>query len=334
MARPKAPTLADVARQAGVATPTASKALSGAPYVRAETRAKVLAAADNLGYKGHAQGLPLVSGRTYTVGMLTSDAQGRFTMPLMLGVERSLATGRMGILFCDARADPIRELHWVQTLLSRNVDGVIVTAHRSDPRSSITHLLNVPVVYAYSPSEDDTDVSLAPNDLQGGRLAGQHFAELGRTRPAYVGGPKSYAASHLRRDGFVEALRSNGLDLATPEMFVPWEEKAGRHAARALQQRETVLDCVFCASDQIARGVSEELQALGVRVPEDIAVVGFDDWGVMTLATEPTLTSVSMNLDRVGELAASRLLQLIAGESVETGIEYVDCELIVRGSSV
>lgn len=332
--KPKAPTLADVARQAGVATPTASKALSGAPYVRAETRAKVLAAAEFLGYRPNTQARALQSGRTYTVGLLTSDAQGRFTMPLMLGVEHSLATGRMGILFCDARADPIRELHWVQTLLSRNMDGVIVTAHRSDPRTSISHLLNVPVVYAYSPSEDESDVSVAPNDRQGGRLAGEHLTELGRQKLAYVGGPKSYVASFQRRDGFVEALHEKGLDLAVPELFIPWEEKAGRRAARTLLQRETPLDAVFCASDQIARGVSEELQAHGVKVPDDVAIVGFDDWGVMTLATEPTLTSLSMNLDRVGEIAATRLLELIGGAPVASGVEYVDCELLVRGSSV
>lgn len=334
MTRSKAPTLADVARQAGVATPTASKALSGAPYVRAETRARVMAAAEFLRYKPNTQARALQSGRTYTVGLLTSDAQGRFTMQIMLGAERSLATGRMGILFCDARADPVRELHWVQTLLSRNVDGVIVTAHRSDPRTSITHLLNVPVVYAYSPSEDESDVSVAPDDRQGGRLAGEHLIEVGRRRLAYVGGPKSYLASYLRRDGFVDALHASGLEFATQELFVPWEEKAGRRAARTLLQRGGDLDGVFCASDQIARGFSEELQAHGVKVPEDVAIVGFDDWGVMTLATEPSLSSLSMNLDKVGELAATRLLELIGGAPVASGIEYVGCELIVRGSSV
>jgi LacI family transcriptional regulator len=324
--------LTDVATRAGVTVGTASKALAGTGSLRLETRQRVLAAAEFLHYFPNQQARTLLSGRSYTVGLITSDAPGRFSVPVMQGAEDSLATGQMAILFCDARGDSVREQHWIRTLVARNVDGFIVTSHRSDPRSSISAEVPVPVVYAYSPSEDASDVSVVPDDVQGGRLAGEHLLEVGRRRIAYVGGPDSYLASHLRMQGFVEALAAAGLSPATAPLFVPWEEAAGRRAARILTARGDDLDAVFCASDQIARGLLDELSAQGVRVPQDIAVVGFDDWDVMTLAARPQLTSVGMNLTRVGQVAAVRLLEAISGQR-SPGLELVPCELAIRASS-
>jgi LacI family transcriptional regulator len=250
----------------------------------------------------------------------------------MLGAEDSLATGQMAILFCDARADPVREQHWLQTLVARNVDGIIVTSHRSDARPSISKLVPVPVVYAYSPSDDPEDTSVIPDDEHGGRLAGEHLTNVGRQRLVYIGGPTSFTASHLRLRGFQSAIDGTNAELVTPPIFTDWEEDGGRQAARILLQRGVTFDGVFCASDQIARGFLDEVHARGIRVPEDIALVGFDNWEVMTGATRPRLTSIDMNLKRVGEVAATRLLDLIAGDS-RPGEEFVPSELFIRESS-
>ncbi|MFI8593281.1 LacI family DNA-binding transcriptional regulator [Microbacterium sp. NPDC078428] len=327
------PKLADVARVAGVSTGTASKALTGRGALRRDTRERVLAAAEKLGYEPNVAALGLVSGRSYTVGLITSDQLGRFSVPVMLGAEDSLATGQMAILFCDAREDPVRERHWIRTLSARNVDGILVTSLRSDPRPSLSDLVSVPVVYAYSPSERPDDISVVPDDAQGGRLAGDHLLEVGRTRLAYVGGPASYTASHLRLRGFREALAAAGLDLTTAPLFVSWEEEAGRQAARMLLRRGDEFDGVFCASDQIARGLIDELSSAGVSVPDDVAVVGFDNWDIMTLASRPPITSIDMNLTKVGDVAARLLTEAIAGEA-SPGEHRVECTLIVRGSTV
>lgn len=326
-------TLAQVAAQAGVAVGTASKALSGAPHVRQSTRDRVLASAEMLGYTRNEAARALKTGRSYMVGLITSDAEGRFTLPVILGAENSLATGHMAILFCDAHDDPIRELHWIDTLLGRNVDGFIVTSHRSDPRKSISEFTDLPTVYAYSPSVDDSDVSVVPDDEQGGRIAGEHLLSVGRRSIVHVGGPQSYLASKLRRRGLMSALKEADLDTPTAPIHGPWTERAGRLAARVLLSRGARFDGVFCGSDQIARGVSEELQAHGIRVPEDVSIVGFDDWDMVTMATDPRLTSVSMNLGKVGGIAATRLLEIIGGVPVAPGIERVPCELVTRESS-
>lgn len=324
--------LADVAALAGVTVGTASKALSGSGALKLETRQRVLAAAERLNYRANNAARALTSGRSYTVGMLTSDSLGRFSIPVMQGAEDSLATGQMAILFCDARADPLREQHWLQTLVARNVDGIIVTSHRSDARPSISHLVPVPVVYAYSPSDDPDDASVIPDDEHGGRLAGEHLTEIGRRRLLYVGGPQTYTASHLRLRGFAAAIDAADAELVGPPIFTEWEEAGGRKAARIALQRDTEFDGVFCASDQVARGFLDELRAHGRRVPDDVSVVGFDNWEVMTLAARPRLTSVDMNLKRVGEVAANRLLDLIAGERIQ-GHELVPSELFVREST-
>jgi LacI family transcriptional regulator len=325
--------LVDVAAMAGVSVGTASKALTGQGALRRETRQKVLAAAERLNYHPNSHALGLVSGRSYTVGLITSDQLGRFSVPVMLGAEDSLATGQMAILFCDAREDPVREHHWLQRLTARSVDGILVTSIRSDPRKSLSDLVAVPVVYAYSPSQRADDISVVPDDRQGGRLAGEHLLEIGRRSVAYVGGPPSFTAAHLRGDGLTDALTAAGLSLATAPLFVSWEEEGGRQAARMLLRRGDAFDSVFCASDQIARGLIDELKTAGRSVPEDVAVVGFDNWDIMALASRPQITSVDMNLTTVGQRAARLLTEAISGNP-SPGTHYVDCTLVARGSTV
>jgi LacI family transcriptional regulator len=325
--------LAEVAALAGVSIGTASKALTGRGALRRETRQKVVAAAERLSYQPNSHAVGLVSGRSYTVGLITSDRLGRFSVPVMLGAEDSLATGQMAILFCDAREDPVRERHWLRTLKGRSVDGIIVTSLRSDARKSLSDQVSVPVVYAYSPSDREEDISVVPDDRQGGRLAGDHLVEVGRKRIAYVGGPQSYTAAHLRGEGLVDALTSSGLSLAAAPLFVSWEEEGGRRAARVLLRRGDTFDAVFCASDQIARGLIDEFAAHGISVPGDVAVVGFDNWDIMALASRPPITSIDMNLTIVGERAARLLTEAIDG-SPSPGTHYVECSLVVRGSTV
>ncbi|MBR7839399.1 LacI family DNA-binding transcriptional regulator, partial [Actinospica durhamensis] len=123
---------------AGVSVGTASKALNDRGSMREETRARVRQAADRLGFQIDAVARSLQTGRSYTVGMITTDSIGRFSIPVMLGVEDTLGAGQMSVLLCDARDDRIREQYYLKTLLSRRVDGIIVTGRRTDPRPPLT----------------------------------------------------------------------------------------------------------------------------------------------------------------------------------------------------
>src|SRR5690606_15362728 len=184
----RAATLSDVARRAGVSIATASKALNDRGDVAAATRAKVLAVAAELSFTPNAMAKGLLAGRTGTVGLLTSDLEGRFMIPILMGAEDAFGAGRINVFLCDARGDAIREQHHLRELLSRRVDGIIVVGRQTDPRPSLGQEIPVPVVYAYAPSDDPRDPSLTPDNVAGGRLAVEHLIACGRTRIAHITG--------------------------------------------------------------------------------------------------------------------------------------------------
>jgi LacI family transcriptional regulator len=333
MPEPRAATITDVAALAGVSISTVSKAVNGRSGLRQETRDRVLAAASQLGFSPSPIARGLLVGRTYAVGLITSDSFGRFTIPVMLGAEDALGRGQMSVLLCDGRGDPIREAHYVRTLLSRKVDGIIVTGRRTDERPPLGPGLPVPVVYVMTQSEDPADLSLIPDDEQGGELAVRHLITLGRTRIAHVTGPERFLSARLRAAGAASALAAAGLSLAGGEtLFGEWSEEWGRQAVRAVLRSEPRTDAIFCGSDQMARGASDALREAGRRVPDDIALVGYDNWEVFATTGRPPLTTVDMRLRRLGGLAAQRLLAAIDGERA-SGTERHPCRLVIREST-
>ncbi len=223
-------TITDVARLAGVSPGTASKALNGRGGISADTADRVRQAAERLGYQPNALARGLLTGRSFTVGLITTDSFGRFSIPVMQGAEDALGPGRISVFLCDSRDDRIREQHYLRTLLERRVDGIVVTGRRQDPREPIGRDLPVPVVYAMTHSTDPADLSLIPDDEDGGALAVRHLLSTGRTRIGHVTGPRRFKAALLRARGAENALAAAGLELAGGEpLFGEWtEEWAGR----------------------------------------------------------------------------------------------------------
>jgi len=309
-------TIVDVAEQAGVSIGTASKALNGRGILRPETRARVLRAAQALGFEPNALARSLLAGRSFTVGLLTTDSFGRFSIPVMLGAEDAFGAGRISVFLCDVRGDPERERRYLRTLLSRRVDGIIVAGRRVDPRPPVSTDLPVPVVYAMTQSEDRQDLSVLPDDEGGGCLAIEHLVSQGRSCIGHITGPERFAAARRRARGALTALDRAGLSLAGGQViFGQWSEAWGRQAAALLLGQEPSTDAIFCGSDQIARGVADHLREVGRRVPEDVALVGYDNWDVMADACRPPLTTIDPNLSEVGRVAARELLADIEGGS-------------------
>ena len=331
-----APTVRDVAQLAGVSPGTVSKALNGRGQLREETRVRVQEAAEKLGFQPNHLARSLIEGRTYTVGMLTSDSFGRFTLPLMEGIEDSLGAGQVSTLLCDGRGDPLRERHYLQELLNRRVDGIVVTGRRPDARRTVGRL-PIPVVYALTRSDDPDDLSVTYDDVQGARLGVQHLLTVGRRRIAYVSGPARHLSTQLRLQGFEQALAAAGPGVDPGDVLLgEWSEAWGRTAAGLLLRRPSAerVDGIFCGSDQVARGVADGLRESGVGVPQDVSLVGFDNWDVMVEAARPPLTTVDPQLTRLGRVAASRLLAAIDGGDLGSGVVPQPCELVLRGSSV
>lgn len=325
-------TVSDVAQLAGVSVGTVSKALNGRGSLRAETRHRVVSAAEQLGFQPNKAAMTLTSGRTYTVGMITTDTIGRFSIPLLMGAEDALGAGEMSVFLCDARDDPIREQYYLRTLLCRRVDGIIVTGRRTQARPPIAADLSIPVVYAFISSADPRDCSVVPDEAGGARKAVDHLLAVGRSRIAHITGPEHHHSATGRAAAAEARLTEAGHDLVGAPMFGEWSEAWGRQATKVLLGSDDV-DAIFCGSDQIARGVADALRATGRRVPDDVALVGFDNWDVMALACQPPLTSVDLELEALGRNAANLLLAMINGEP-SPGPHTRPCRLVVRDSTV
>ncbi|WP_341955326.1 LacI family DNA-binding transcriptional regulator [Microbacterium sp. LWH13-1.2] len=310
-----------------------SKALGGSGRMREDTRARIVDAAQRLGYSARPRRQEPRSTRSYTIGLLTTDSFTRFAIPMMLGVEDALSAGRISVLLADGRGDPIRENHHLQTFLARRVDAIIVTGRRAEARAPIGIPTRVPVCYVLSPSQRPEDLSIVIDDEQGARLAVTHLLSLGRRRIAYVSGPQKHLSARLRHAGMTAQLKEAGIE--HPEgatLWGEWSEAWGRQAASILARSGTHFDAVFCGSDQIARGVVEQLQQESIRVPEDVSVVGFDNWDVMALASRPMLTTIDPRLDELGRVAAQSVLSILDGKDLRGEVMH-ECELVVREST-
>ncbi|GAA4434074.1 LacI family DNA-binding transcriptional regulator [Georgenia halophila] len=339
MSEPQRPVrIVDVAALAGVSPSTVSKALNNNGLLKDTTRERVQQAAEKLGFVPDAAARSLQARRTYTVGLLSTDSAGRFSLPVVLGAENALLAGQISALLATARHDPVREQHHIRSLVSRRVDGIIVTGRTTEPRAPIEAL--APVVYAFAPSTDPRDASVVPDDADGMRQMVEHLRSLGHRRVAYVGGRPDQRSSHLRYDATVTAAQERGMTVVGEPRYGEWSERWGRHAVDMLtgdgllvEDGPDRVDAVVFASDQIARGGTDRLRERGMRVPEDVAVTGYDDWQVMSMASRPPLTTVDMRLETLGQRAAEMLLAAVAGEAFH-GTELVTPRLIARESTL
>jgi LacI family transcriptional regulator len=250
----------------------------------------------------------------------------------MRGAEDALGVGEMSAFLCDSRDDPIREQHYVRMLLSRRVDGIIVAGRRTEARAPLVPDPAVPVVYAFAPSKDPRDCSVVSDEAEGTRAAIRHLLATGHRRVAHVTGPLTHGAARLRAATTVDELTKNGVELQGDVWYGGWSETSGRSAGVALVRAHPEIDAIFCGSDQIARGVAEGLRDIGCRVPEEVALVGVDNWTVHAEASRPPLTTVDLNLLEVGRRAGELLLSAIDGEP-SPGMHSVPCTLVVRESS-
>ncbi|WP_055046847.1 LacI family DNA-binding transcriptional regulator [Devosia sp. A16] len=331
------PTIRDVARIAGVSIGTASKALNANGRLRQETRDKVTRVAREIGYRPNDMAQSLHRTRSMTVGVLSTDSFGRFTLPIFQALEEQFADRGIAIFMCNATDDPERERQHLDQLLGKRIDGLVVTARRADKRPPVGPLPpGLPVIYVYSQPDDGSALSLVSDEVGGARLAVTHLREIGCTRIAHITGPEHFEAVLERRRGFREALALEKLT-EHPGFYLSgkWSEQWGREAVAKLFDgvpADQQPDGLFCGNDQIARGAAEALRDRGIDVPGQVAIVGFDNWNVMTDAARPPLTSIDMNLAALGQEAGRLLVDMIGGDSIG-GIRRLPCTLVVRQST-
>lgn len=324
-------TIYDVAQVARVSTATASKALNDSGRMAVETRARIKRVAQELGFRPNSLAQSLTRKRSFTVGLLTNDSYGRFTLPVMAGISEGLIDHGVSVFLCAVGDKPeLAQIH-VEAMLDKRVDGIIATGRRVDrPLPVDLSRLPVPVVYALTAGPAEA-LTIVPDDRQGAKEAVRHLLAQGRRRIAHVTGPKDFEVVHERALACSQVLAEAGAS-AAGTFYGSWSEHWGHEAVAELCADTPMPDGIFCGNDQIARGAVDALRERGVSVPGDVSVVGFDNWEIVAKETRPPLTTVDMNLKELGRQAGLALVRLVNGEPVEKGIWRLPCSLIVRSS--
>ena len=326
-------TLDQVARLAGVSRATASRVFSGNPTVSPEAKASVERAAVELGYVPNRAARSLAAGRSESVGVVVPDPQSSLFLDpmfprLLLGIGEELsANGLQMVLFAPQSAADVQRLE--QYLAGGHVDAVILlTLHDHDTLSVRLQARGIPVVYGGRPSSR-FDVSFVDVDNHaGGRSATEHLIEQGRRRIAHIAGPRHSAAASARTQGFREAMWNSALrsDLVA---HGDMDRDSGELAMSRLVAECEDVDGVFAASDAMAAGAMWALQVLGRRVPDDVAIIGFDD-SPLAAATQPPLSSVKQPIEAMGR----EMARLVRTNGHTTQQLILSSELAVRQSTV
>jgi LacI family transcriptional regulator len=326
-------TIRDVARAAGVSIATASRALNKAHLVAAGTRSTVRAAAERLHYSPHGAARSLITSRTHTIGVLLPDLYGEFFSEVIRGIDQRVqAVGYHCLLSSARHGGPPLEAA-LRSMRGR-VDGlVLMSPEFTGDLSRRTLPIGFPVVLLNSAPGELPHASLAVANFDGARAMVRHLAGLGHRRIAILKGAEGNFDAAERLRGYRAALAEAGL-VPAPELEIAgdFSEVAGDAGARALLQLAQRPTAIFAANDGMAIGALFALRDAGLRVPEDIAIGGFDDIP-MARYVEPALSSVHVEISALGARAATRLLDALESLSEpDVSRETFPTTLVVRRS--
>jgi DNA-binding LacI/PurR family transcriptional regulator len=327
------PSIKDIARLAQVSHSTVSRALQSSPLVNKQTAEKIQQIARESGYRASAVARGLVTKRTRTIGLVVTTVADPFASEVVSGIEQAANDHGYSVFLADSNADPDREKKVVQSFAERRVDGIVVTSSRVGALYlPLLSEMMVPIILVNNQHPGEFVHSVMIRNVEGSRAASAHLIQLGHRRIAYIGDEYGYQSDTERLEGYRETLEAANIAVL-PELLTRGDGKP-EAAVRAMDRLLALADpptAVFCYNDMSALGAIQSIRAHGLRVPEDISVVGFDDIFFSTYM-QPPLTTVRQPMRKMGLLAMQSLFKLMSGEESEISIK-VDAELIVRGST-
>ncbi|MFF3851362.1 LacI family DNA-binding transcriptional regulator [Streptomyces sp. NPDC002328] len=330
---PTAPRSVDVAERAGVSQKTVSRVLNGERYVSEDVRRRVLEAAEQLGYRLNSAARALASGRTRTIGVVALGTALFGPASLLLGVERAARDAGYALTIVNTlEGDPGGVGGAVRSLLERGVDGIVVSEpidEGADPFSC-----DVPVLVLGAPAGTGAGerTLCAGVDAEAlARAATEHLLDLGHLTVHHLAGPQRWFAARDRMAGWRQALEARGCEPPAP-VEGDWSAASGYAAGRELAARDD-LTAVFAANDDMAIGLTRALTEAGLRVPEDVSVVGFDDVPLAAYVLPP-LTTVRQPFDAVARDGLRLLVRAIENPDAESSTARKQpVELVVRSST-
>ncbi len=323
----------DIARKANVSFSTVSRALQNSPLISRRTAEKIQRIARESGYRASAVARGLVTQRTKTIGVVVTSIADPFVSEVVDGIEECCNQHGYSVFLANSNADPDRERKVVQSFSERRVDGIVVTSSRVGALYiPLLSEMRVPIVLVNNQHPGEFVHSVMIENVQGSRDVTDHLIELGHRRIAYIGDRFGHQSDTERFSGYRKALDSATLQFF-PELVFQGDGKpeAAIVATESLLLLENRPTAIFCYNDMTALGTLRCLHAHGVRVPDDISMVGFDDLFIASY-TDPPLTTVRQPRRRMGVLAMQSLLQLTNGEN-PSHVITVPAELVIRESS-
>ncbi len=326
--------IADVARETGVSAQTVSRALNNKGEISAETRTRVLEIVERLGYRPNTLARGLVTHKTSTLGLVVPDIANPFFSEVTRGAEDAAHRAGYSLLLCNTMENPTREMEALRTLEEQQVDGILLCSSRLSEEELGAMLARLPAVVLVNRESPGDDLkSVCVDDEAGARCATQHLLHSGHRSIAFLAGPPASHSGRRRAQGYQGALSEVGIPV-DPELSVactPYLE-GGYDAARQLLSCRPEIDAFLCYNDLVAVGALQACAAHGLRVPDDIAVVGCDDILLAGLVTPP-LTTLRSDMRALGAEAVGLLLRRLAGCADSCENIVLQPELIVRASA-
>jgi LacI family transcriptional regulator len=325
--------MSDVAARAGVSKTTVSHVINETRFVEEETRQRVLQAVAELGYRPSVVARSLTTNRTETIGVIVSDSSNHFFAEVLRGIEDVLRPRNYTLLVCNTAEILEREAHYLDILMRQRVDGIIAaaTSQRWDELTKV-ETQHIPVVFADRFFEGIDDPFVGVDNQKGAYLGTKCIIDCGHRRIGILAGFQRLSTMRERLAGFRQALEEH--DISLPEEWVITSALSIEGGREAMRQLLTLPECptaVFLNNNLLALGALLALKELGLRCPEDVGLVGFDDhpWAAVS---DPPLTVVRQPAEQVGRAAAEMLLALINDEQVAEPRVVLDCEVVARQS--
>ena len=327
-------TMKDVARLAGVSTSTVSHVINNNRFVSEGVREKVEQAIRHLNYAPSALARSLKINQTHTIGMLLTTSSNPFYAEVVRGVEESCYQRGYSLILCNTAGDEERMNRSLETLMQKRVDGLLIMCTESHLPSAdiLNRYPSIPTVMMdWAPFEGRGDI-IQDNALLGGELATQHLIDSGYTRIACIAGPQDKTPARMRLEGYRNAMTKSGLAIL-PGYVVngDFEFQGGYNGMVELLALETPPEAVFTSNDAMAVGVYHALYQAGMQVPQQMAVMGYDDIELARYLTPP-LSTIHQPKDALGELAIDTLLHRLSNPDASQQTLVLTPELVVRGS--
>jgi LacI family transcriptional regulator len=327
------PTIKDVARRAGVSVSTVSRVLNNHPHVGQEVRERVHAVIQELHYEPSRVAQRLRATESRLVGVIFSDIANPFYIDVLQSIEHTLSRQAMSVLISNADSDPDREEAFIRIMLNENIAGLIIAPTKEDvPALAVAASNGLPIVVVDRRlSNVDVDTVLVDN-FKGALAAVQHLIELGHTRIGVLSGPLHLTSGRERYTGYLQAMSDAGLTVdSSLTRFGNYRESSGYELTQELLTSPAPPSALFVANNLMAIGALNAIHQLGCKIPDEVAIIGFDDlpWAI---SLNPPLTTVAQPTSEIGTRAAELLLDRIKDRTRTTRTIVLPTQLRVRAS--